>query len=177
MTQSFVALGPDVPFLVNFNLRPDAVRVVGLEQLHVGVVETVVRADGRHFDALHEPQVIGPDRIELVEKVVGIAVRRAVAQRRHRIEIANCAARFLGRIDALRLVDDDDRVGGLNELDGPAARHAVVLAVDDVELLQLLLGHLRQVLVGNILLEGLDVDDHDLNLIAGRELPDLAETL
>ena len=80
-------------------------------------------------------------------------------------------------VHALRLVDDDDGVGGLNELDGPAARHAVVLAVDDIELLQLVLGHLRKVFVGNILLKGLDVDDHDLNLVAGRELPHLAKPL
>ncbi len=74
---------------MNFDLRLDAVLVVGLEQLHVGVVEAVVRADRRHFDALHEPQIVSLDRIELVEKIVWIAMRRAVAQRRHRIEIAN----------------------------------------------------------------------------------------
>jgi hypothetical protein len=57
----------------------------------------------------------------------------------------------------------------------PDARHPVVLPVDDVELFQLVLGHLRGLLVGDILLERLDVDDHDLNLVAGRKLPHLAE--
>ena len=104
-------------------------------------------------------------------------MRRAIAQRHHRVEVADCPPRLLSRIDALRLVDNHNRIGGLNELDGPPPGHAVVFAVDDVKLLQLLLGHFREVLVGNILLEGLDVDDHDLNLVAGRELPHLTKAL
>ena len=98
-------------------------------------------------------------------------MRRAVAQRHHGIEIADRALRLLRRVHALGLVDDDDGVGRLNELNRAAPRHVVALPVDDIELLQLILGHLRKLFVGNILLKRLDVDDHYLNLVAADELP------
>ena len=71
---------------------------------------------------------------------------------------------FVGGIDALGLVDDDDGPGRLHELDGLAAGELVALLVDDVALL-LVLG------AGEVLAEGVDVDDQDLQGVAGGELP------
>ena len=91
-------------------------------------------------------------------------------------QAANGAPRFPGAVRALRFVDDDDRADCPDEFNRSPSGHAVSFAVDDIELLQFILGHLRQCRVGDILPEGLDVDDHDLNLVAHRELAQFSES-
>ena len=154
----------------------DAVRIVRFQQFDIGVVEAVVGTDGRDLYALHQAKIVCLDGIELVEKVAGIPVRRAVAQRHQGIKAANGAARLPGAVRALRFVDDDDRANCPDEFNRSPSGHAVSFAVDDIELLQFVLGHLRQCSVGDILPEGLDVDDHDLNLVAHRELAQFSES-
>ena len=75
--------------------------------------------------------------------------------------MASCALSVA--VHALRLVDDDDRPRRLHELDGLAPGELVALLVDDVALL-LCLG------AGEVLAEGVDVDDEDLQRVAGGEL-------
>ena len=111
-----------------------------------------------------------PDRVEAVDEVVRVPVRGGVAQRAKRIECLDGLLGLLGRIDALRLVDDDDGPGGLDELDGLPAGELVALLVDDVALL-LLLG------AGEVLAEGVDVDDQDLQRVADGELPQPVDLL
>ena len=88
-------------------------------------------------------------------------MRGRVAQRAERVERPDGLLRFVGGIHALRLVDDDDGARRLHELDRLAAGEPVALLVDDVALL-LLLG------AGEVLAEGVDVDDEDLQRVAGR---------
>ena len=90
-------------------------------------------------------------------------MRGRVAQGAERIEGLDRLLRLVGRVHALRLVDDDDRARRLHELDRLAAGELVALLVDDVALL-LFLG------AGEVLAEGVDVDDQDLQRVAGREL-------
>ena len=80
---------------------------------------------------------------------------------------------FLGlfrRIDALRLVDDDDGASCLDELDGLAAGELVALLIYDVALLLFLRA-------GEVLAEGVDVDDKNLKRVADRKLPEPVDLL
>ena len=115
-------------------------------------------------------QLEGPHRVEPVDQVVGIAVRGGVAQRAKRIERLDRLLGLVGGVHALRLVDDDDGPGRLHELDGLAAGELVALLVDDVALL-LFLG------AGEVLAEGVDVDDQDLQRVADGELPQPVDLL
>ena len=82
--------------------------------------------------------------------------------------MASCALSV--RVHALRLVDDDDGPRRLHELDRLAAGELVALLVDDVALL-LVLG------AGEVLAEGVDVDDENLQRVAGGELPQPVDPL
>ena len=61
------------------------------------------------------------------------------------------------------LIDNDNRSRGLDKLDRLAARQFVTLLVDDIALL-------LSFSAGKILAEGVDVDDEDLEGVAGGEL-------
>ena len=128
---------------VNFDLRLDPILVVRLQQFHIRIVETVLLTDRCDFDAFDEAKIIGLDRVEPIDKVRSFPVRCAVTQRHERIEVGNRSTRLVSGDDTLGFIDDDHRIGGLNEFNGPPPGHAVIFAVDDVELLQLVLGHLR----------------------------------
>ena len=89
-------------------------------------------------------------------------MRGGVAERAKRIEGPDGLLRLVRGIHALRLVDDDDGPGGLDELDGLPAGKLVALLVDDVALL-LVFG------AGEVLAKGVDVDDQDLQRVADGE--------
>ena len=93
----------------------DAVGIIRLEQLDVGVVEIVVRTDRGHLDPFDQPQIIGADRIELVEQIVKVLVGGGIAQRRGGLQIANGLRRALAR-HVLRLVDNQDRPRRLHQI-------------------------------------------------------------
>ena len=141
----------------------DALLVVDLLDAHEGVVGGALRRGAGDDDLLDQLQLEGAHRVEPVDEVVGIAVRGRVAQRAERIERLDRLLRLVGRVHALGLVDDDDGPRRLHELDGLAARELVALLVDDVALL-LFLG------AGEVLAEGVDVDDEDLQRVARGEL-------
>ena len=124
----------------------------------------------RHNDLFHQAHLVGPDRVQFVDMIVEIAVRRRIAQRAERIEGLD---RFLGFgrvVHALGLVDDHDRICRGHELDGLSARELVILLEDDVALLFLFRSR-------EILAEGIDVDDHDLDRVAHGELPEAIDLL
>ena len=90
-------------------------------------------------------------------------MRGRIAERAKRIQRLDGLLRLVRGIHALRLVDDDDGPRRLHELDGLAAGELVALLVDDVALLLLLRA-------GEILAEGVDVDDQNLQRVAGGKL-------
>ena len=164
------SFGPSGGLDVDAELGLDALLVVDLLDADKGVVRPALGGGTADDDLLDQPKLKRPHRVEPVNQVVRVAVRGGVAERAKRIE---CPDRFLGllrRIDALRLVDDDDGPGGLDELDGLPAGELVALLVDDVALL-LFLG------AGEVLAEGVDVDDQNLHRVADGELPQAVHLL
>ena len=93
-----------------------------------------------------------------------------VTQRAKWIQRPDSFLCLLGRIDALRFVDDDDGPGRLDEFDRLAAGEPVAFLVDDVAFL-LRLG------AGEVLAEGVDIDDENLERGADRKLPKAVDLL
>ncbi len=139
------------------------------DQLHEGRVRVLVSHDTCDLDALHKVHVIGVDRTEPVHAVVRAPVGRGVAERAERVESGD-GRRGRLRFHVLRLVDDYDGLGGLDELDRPPARHAVLRPIDDVRLCGI-------PVLFHILLERLYVHDEKLDRVGGRELTDPPELL
>ena len=85
----------------------------GAHEPHVGLVGGVGDRRRRHLDLLDELPLVGVDGIEPIDHVVLRGVGRRVAEcaeRPHLVE-GLFALPLEAAVDALRLVDDDDRVG------------------------------------------------------------------
>ncbi len=136
----------------------DAFLVVDLLDAHEGVVGGSLRYRACDDDLLHQLQLESAHRIEPIDEVIGIAVRGGVAQGAEWVERFDRFLSLVGRVHTLRLVDDHDGPGCLHELDGLAAGELVALFIDHVALL-LSLG------AGEVLAEGVDVDDQDLQVL------------
>jgi hypothetical protein len=118
----------------------------------------VLDGNAPHRDLLHELLVVGIDRVEPVHLGAFDLVGRRVSQGISGVERPKCLQR-LGRLlritfDLLRLVDDEDRSVGSDDIDGPAGLEVVEHFVDPTG-----------VLAGGI--ERLDVDDHHLHACVG----------
>jgi len=148
---------------VDAELRLDALFVINLLDTHEGVVGRILGCGACHHDVFDQIQFKGAHRIEAVDEVVGIAVGGRVAQRAERVHGLDRLLRPLGGVHALRLVDDHDRARRLRKLDRRAAGKPVALLVNDIAL-AFFVG------AGEVLAEGVDVDDHDLERIACGEL-------
>ena len=81
-------------------------------------------------DALDELLVVGIDGIEAVDLVVLDPVGRRVAEDHERVEARRATSSDLCGADLLRLVDDDDRAVGADDVDRPAGLEVVELVVD-----------------------------------------------
>ena len=86
-----------------------------------------------------------------------------IAKGTERIQRLDGLLGLVGGIHALRFIDDDDGAGRLHEFDGLPSRQLVALLVDDV-------AFSLRVRSREVLAEGVDVDDQDLQRIADREL-------
>ena len=76
------------------------------------------------------------------------------------------------------LIDNQNRPGGLNVFNGTATRHSVLLLMDDIEPFFLFVGEGRIInILPGIFLEGLNVDDHDLDLVIHSKLANPAQIL
>src|SRR5437588_644521 len=119
----------------NSNLPLESRLVRDRLDLYIGrTVRGAIRGSARDDDLLDELHLKGADRIKPVDQVVQIAMGCRVPEGAEGIQGLDRLARSLGRIDALRLVDDHDGAGGLNELDWLATGELVALLVDDVAL-------------------------------------------
>ena len=102
-------LGRDDPPLAAHGQQPD-----------VGLVVGAFDGRGRDFDLLDQLALVGVHGVEAVDHVVLVGVGGGVAQgaeRVHRLQ-RFLAAAFQAAVDALRLVDDQDRPGRPDQVDG-----------------------------------------------------------
>ena len=119
--------------------------------------------DAGDNDLFDEPKVEGANRVEGINQVVGISMRRRIAQGAERIQGTDGFLCLVRAVHALRLVNDDNRIGRANEFNRLAPRQFVGLFENDVALLLVFSA-------GEILAERINVDDENLNLVADREL-------
>ncbi|MPM08125.1 hypothetical protein SDC9_54437 [bioreactor metagenome] len=103
--------------------------------------------------------MIGINRRQAVEQINLLPVRCGIAKHAQRIQRGNSVLCLRRIVHALRLVDDDDGVRVLYVAHGGFAVQLVLYLIDDV------LG----------LFESVDVDDHDLDVRAGGELPNVGQ--
>ena len=144
--------------------------VIDLQKANKRLIVGVLHLDTSDLDLLDELPFVRIHRIELVHHVVLIDMRRRIPQRTKGVEGSNRRLALGSRIDALWLIDDDDRVSCLDKLDRSAAIHAIVRAMNDISLALLLR-------IVKALSEGIDVDDHNLNTVVRREVTNLTELL
>lgn len=152
---------------VHFDAR-SVLLVIDGDEAQIGRVIRVFRLEALDFDLLDELELVAVLRVELVNEVMMLDVRRGVAEDSERRERCDGLFRLRRRIDGLRLVDDDDGMRGGDELDGLAAVQPVVGAVDDICLV--FCGR-----IGEAAAESVDVDDHDLHGVARRKRADFVE--
>ena len=148
----------------------DAILVVHLHQLHIGLIVGVLARHARHDDLFHQPQIVGADRIELVDEVVGVLVGGRVAQRAERIQGLNRELSLVRVVHTLRLVDDHDRIRRPHEFDRLAARELVAFLVDHI-------APLLRLRAGEVFAEGIDIHHQNLHAVARGKLPELAHAL
>src|SRR5688572_2861234 len=108
-------------------LRLNAVPVVNLLDSDERLIGCTLCDGAGDHDLLDQLQLKRPHRIEAVDEVVRVTVRRRVSERTQRVQSANCLLSLLRRINALRFVNDHDGSSGLNKLDGSAAQAIALL--------------------------------------------------
>ena len=106
--------------------------------------------------------VIGVQGVQTVHHVVRLPVGGGVAQGEQGVELAQ-ALPSLAALHALGLVNDENRPGGRDDVDGAAAPEAVRPLVDDP--------------LVPARVERLHVDNHDLNGAVGGEAVHLGEAV
>ena len=139
---------------VHLHFGPEALLVEHRQQAHIGLIKAPGHLVGGHGDLLHQPHLIGVHRGQTVEQIDLLPVGGRVAQHTQRIQRRDGLFGLGGVVYALGLVDDDDGVCVPDKAHGRLAVQLVLGLVDDV---------LR-------LFEGVDVDDHHLDVGAGGKL-------
>ena len=143
---------------IQLDLGADAAALVfHLHQAHERLVVRVLYRGRRHFDLLDQLALVGIHRIQAVHHVVLVHVGGGIAQcaqRVHRIQ-RFLATAFQAAVHALRFIHDDDRPGGLDQVNGLLATGLLALLVEVVHIL---------------LVDGAHRHHHDLDVGTGGEV-------
>ena len=159
----FAALDPAGRLDIELDLGTDhASPVARRHQADIGPVVGVLDRGRRDLDLLHQLALVGVHRIEPVDHVMSVRVCRRVAQRAERVHGPESLLPAPGKtpVHALGLVHDQDGSRRPDEINRLLAARLLAVLVEVVDVL---------------LVDGADRDHHDLDLRAGREVPDLAE--
>ena len=143
-------------------------------QIHIGIrAPEVPHLEALDLDALHQPLVVGVQRVQHIHQVVLLGVGGGVIQHEQRVELFQ---RPLGHLAAhlLRLIHDDDRPVGGDHVDGPAAAEFIPLGVDDTRC-GVALAALHVLLFVHGHSEVLHVDDHHVDAAVRGEAVQLVQ--
>ena len=89
-----------------------------------------------HFDLLHQTRIVGIHRIQRIDEIVTLRVRRRIVQRKERMELRERPLRHRALLaHLLRLIEDEDRAIRRNHIDRTARAERIALRVDDARLL------------------------------------------
>ena len=142
-------------------------------QVHVAVrAAHAHHLDALDLDALDQALVVGIQRVERKHGVVALLVRGGVVEAEQRIELLHGLARGTRLLThLLRLIDDEDGIGGGEHVDGTTAAKVIALGEHDARRLVAAATLLALGLVERV--ERLHVDDHDGNIRTTGEGVDL----
>ena len=132
------------------------------DEAHIRLVVTALDFERRHLDLLDQLPLIGVHRVQPEHHVVLVHMGGRITQRAKRIHLAKSALASAGKaaIDALRLINDQDRARGTDQIDGPFSAGLLAVLVEVVDVL---------------LVDGADGHHHDLDVRAGGEIAHLTE--
>ena len=140
----------------------DAAPAAGGKHADVRGVVGVLDRGRRDLDLLHQLALVRVDRVQPIDHVVRLHVRRRVAQRTQRRHGRQgfLAAAAQAAVHALRLVHDQDGPRGADQVDRFFAAGLLAVLVQVVDVL---------------LVDGADRHHHDLDVRAGGEVAHLPE--
>ena len=148
---------------VNFDARRHRpLAVASRDETDIGLVVTAFDFERGDLDLLDQLTLIGVDRVQPEHHVVFVDMGCRVAQRAERVHLSQRVLAGAGQtaIDALRLIDDQDRPGRADQIDRPLATGLLAVLVEVVDVL---------------LVDGANGHHHDLDVRAGGEIANLTE--
>ena len=123
----------------------------------------VLNLNACHFNLLNQFLLVGINRVQLVEHMVLFHMGRRITQCTHGVKRGDGFFTLIGGVNALRFIDNHNRVGLLDKFNRLGTGHAVVCAVNDV-------GFVLLLRVGKAFPECIDIDHHNLYIRAGRKV-------
>ena len=129
----------------------------------------VLHLEPLHLDLLHQTRIVGIHRIQHIDEIVTLRVRRRIVQRKERGELRERLLRHRVLFPhLLRLIENEDRTVRRDHIDRTARAERIALRVDDARLL-VPAASLDRLLLVQRGSERLRVDDHHREPRIGRE--------
>ena len=151
------------PRNIQLHLRGDrALAVMGGDQLHISLVMTALDFQRGYFNLLHKAALVGVHGVKPVYHMMLVGMGGGIAQGAKRVHGSKrrFACAFEATINALRFINDDDRIGRLNQVNRLFTTGILILFIEVVNIL---------------LVDRANGGDHDLDRRAGGEIAHLAE--
>ena len=129
----------------------------------------ILHLEPLHLDLLHKARIVGIHRIQHIDKIVPLRVRRRIVQRKERGELRERLLRHRVLLShLLRLIENEDRAVRRDHIDRTARAERIALRVDDARLL-VPAAPLNRLLLVQRGSKRLRVDDHHRETRIGRE--------
>ena len=129
----------------------------------------ILDLESLHLDLLHQTRIVGIHRIQYIDEIVTLRVRRRIVQRKERTELRERLLRHRVLLShLLRLIENEDRTVRRDHIDRTARAERIALRVDDARLL-VPAAPLDRLLLVQRRGERLRVDDHHRETRIGRE--------
>ena len=129
----------------------------------------ILHLEPLHLDLLHQTRIVGIHRIQHIDEIVPLRVRRRIVQRKEGSELRERLLRHRALLPhLLRLIENEDRTVRRDHIDRTTRAERIALRVDDARLL-VPAASLDRLLLVQRGSERLRVDDHHREPCIGRE--------